>query len=207
VVKNKSIKRFAFTLIELIFAIVIIGIAVISLPTMSQVSSRGIENALVQEGILLASLELHKATSGLWNENSLDTNSSYSKVINIAAIADCNETTRLRPGHIPQPGHRSCFDDNRSTISLNRGSSTTYNIYNALDPLNTPSVRVITDFASDADGYKTDYFKTVVIGQRAEGIQGLTDINITILNNGQVVTRLRTIAANIGEVTPYSMEY
>jgi len=71
-------KRFAFTMIELIFAIVIIAISVMSLPMMAVVTQRGMENNIVQEAIFAASAELMGATSGYWDENSMqDINVSH----------------------------------------------------------------------------------------------------------------------------------
>ena len=48
---SSTSKRFGFTMIELIFAIVIIAISVMSLPMMTQVTNKGLEESLVQEAI------------------------------------------------------------------------------------------------------------------------------------------------------------
>ncbi|MDD2906067.1 MAG: type II secretion system protein [Sulfurimonas sp.] len=78
--------KHAFTLIELIFAIVIIGIAVVSLPTISQVISKGSENSLVQEAVFIAFTEITKVTSSAWDENSRIDNDDYEHIIY------CNDT-------------------------------------------------------------------------------------------------------------------
>jgi len=76
------VKKSAFTFIELIFAIVIIAISVVSLPTMTSSLSRGIESNLVQEAIFAASTELNQAISSNWDERSLeDGNSSLGRVV------------------------------------------------------------------------------------------------------------------------------
>ena len=71
----------AFTLIELIFAIVIIGIAALSLPMMSQVISKGSEKSLTQEAIFIAFTEITKVTSAAWDENSRIGNNDYEHII------------------------------------------------------------------------------------------------------------------------------
>jgi len=102
-------------MIELIFAIVIIAITVLSLPMMTQINQRGVESNIVQEAIFAASTELMGATAGYWDENSLqDINMSHlERVINISG--DCNTSTQLRPGHINQMYHRRCLDSNSTT--------------------------------------------------------------------------------------------
>lgn len=69
--------RFAFTFIELIFAIVIIGISVISLPTITQVLNTGLEKNMAQEALLLGSSDVLRAISGQWDENSREGNNSF----------------------------------------------------------------------------------------------------------------------------------
>lgn len=73
--------RFAFTLIELIFAIIIMSIVVLSLPVMSQVIGKGAENNLVQEAILVASGDMFKIISGKFDENSKDDVMDFEKII------------------------------------------------------------------------------------------------------------------------------
>ena len=66
------VRRAAFTLIELIFAIVIIAISVISLPMMSQTVSEGIDANIVQEAIFASATELNEAVTAHWDENSIE---------------------------------------------------------------------------------------------------------------------------------------
>jgi len=78
------VRRAAFTLIELIFAIVIIAISVISLPMMSQTVAKGIDANIVQEAIFAAATELNEAVTAHWDEASMEVNTttSFAKVIN-----------------------------------------------------------------------------------------------------------------------------
>lgn len=204
------VKRDAFSLIELIFAIVIIGITVISLPMMNQVNSKGIENALVQEVIYATSAKLNQATSYNWDELD-DGNSSFSKVI---SNGDCNSSTKLRIGHINQPYHRRCLDDTSirpSNIGSDGGD------LDDLDDLDTiTSSLFFTNggaFVADADGYKNNYTTTISVTYADFGVTTAASKNIkktTIIVkdlDANTVTSLSTYSANIGEANYYKRGY
>ena len=192
-------------MIELIFAIVIIGIAVVSLPVMMQVAAGGVKNTLVQEAIFAASAELNQATSYYWDENSIqDVNlSSLSRVIN--TTGDCNITTNKRPGHIS----RRCLQDNNESAT-NASDANTNDID---DAFHTPQSIFIsaTSIVSDT-GYKHDYQSEVVVANdsfdtaTASNIKKITII-ITDGDNGNTVTSLSAYSANVGEVDFHKRTY
>ncbi|MFA5461258.1 MAG: type II secretion system protein, partial [Sulfurimonas sp.] len=94
---KKALHRAAFTLIELIFAIIIMSIAIVSLPMMMQINSDGVERGILQEAIFAASAELMGATTYYWDGRSTeDFNlSKYSRVVDVDG--DCNaDRQRLR---------------------------------------------------------------------------------------------------------------
>lgn len=62
--------RKAFTLIELVFAIVIVAITVLSVPVMLQINSRGIQAGVDQEAVFAASAKLMQTLSYPWDEYS-----------------------------------------------------------------------------------------------------------------------------------------
>jgi len=76
------IKR-AFTMIELIFAIVIIGITVAGVSAMMTRSANTIEGATSQEAVFLAAMEGARIFSHRWDKNSEDNSSElpYSKIV------------------------------------------------------------------------------------------------------------------------------
>ena len=190
-------KRFAFTMIELIFAIVIIAIAVLSLPIMSGVNQKAIEDSIVQEAIFAASAELIGASAGYWDEYSMqDANiSKFSRVINIGG--DCNATTKLRPGHIAQPYHRRCLDDTTITNVYTGGIGT----ISDLSDLNYTNQQTFTDDTTNASGYKQMYKSDLNISLAANEIKTLTS---TIKDeNGNKLVVLKIQSANIGEVDYY----
>jgi len=195
---TKNPKKLAFTMIELIFAIVIIGISVLSLPMMSQVTQRGIESNLVQEAIFAASSELMGATAGYWDENSMqDFNLSHiSRVIDIDN--DCDSTTSLRPGHINQPYHRRCLDD--LTTSANNGSGGSVH---DLDDSEHGDTDIFTDTTTDETGYKETYQSNIDVSVSSSN-SNIKIITSTIKDSsGSTITVLRAHSANIGEIDFY----
>lgn len=202
----------AFTLIELIFAIVIIGIAALSLPMMTATTQKGIEANIVQEAIFAGAAELNQATSFQWDINSIEVNStnSLAKVINISG--DCNVISKLRPGHIVQPLHRRCIDDTTINTTSNTSDVNRSNLHNAAHG----SSNLFTDNTKDQAGYKNDYNSSVTVTQNV--IFGQDQVNpnpnmkritVTVTNglSGDTITQLSTYSANIGEVDYYKRAY
>jgi len=193
------VKKSAFTLIELIFSIVIISIAVISMPTITQVSSKGIENSLVQEAIFTASTELSQAQSYYWDENSVESANTLARVINLNNN-DCNSVTKLRPGHINQPKHRRCLNNN--TTPLLNAAGGTINDLNDLSH-NQASIFDLA-FSADADGYKQDYNSTFIITYPQAGVKKITS---TIVSNNNIISSLSAYSCNIGEIDYHKKTY
>jgi len=199
--------RFAFSMIELIFAIVIIAISVMSLPMMTQATAKGIDQNLVQEAIFAAATELNQAVTFHWDANSYNNANpnSLSRVINISA--DCNAATKLRPGHINQPLHRRCLDDTTIAVSADTNDTTLTNLNNAAHA----SQNIFTDTTLNAAGYKKAYNSTVTVVSNADFNGANPNIKkITISVNdasGNLVTSLYTYSANIGEVDYYKRSY
>ena len=202
---QKSRKKSAFTMIELIFAIVVIGISVLSLPMIIRATQKGIEENIVQEAIFAASSELIGATAGYWDENSMqDKNTStLSRVIDLDG--DCN-SERLRPGHIKQPKHRKCLESN---------STTAHNLATNLVDINVSDLNnaahgdenIFTDTTTDAAGYKKAYQSNVAVN-----LSG-SDSNVKLItatvkdSSGNPIVVLRTQSANIGEIDYYKRSF
>ena len=190
-------------MIELIFAIVVIAIAVVSLPMMMQVNSKGMENNLAQEAIFGASVELMQATTGYWDANSMnDINvSDYSRVVNISG--DCNATTKLRPGHINQPFHRRCIDDTTITTLSNATGNTHFNTLNDFE---YTEQSLFIGNANGAAGYKDmNYTSTLTVTQPSD--HNIKILTATIKEGTNIITVLRTQVANIGEPQYYKRTF
>ena len=204
------VRRAAFTLIELIFAIVIIAISVISLPMMSQTIAEGIDANIVQEAIFASATELNEAVTAHWDENSIEIGmpDSSARVIEIGAFCnnDSNSSTfRQMPGHINQPLHRRCLDSNTTTPS-----DASVTAVDSLDDMEHGDAN-ITIGTAGAEGYKETYQSNVVVSPSANfnGVNNnIKSIVSTVKDeNGNTIALLRTYSANIGEVDYYKRNY
>lgn len=198
----KRLNRAAFTLIELIFAIVIISIAVVSLALMIEVNNKEMEDNMAAEAIFAASTELMSAAAGYWDANSMyDYNVSHlSRVIDIGSTCnnDSNSSRyRLRLGHIAQPFHRRCVENNITEVSpANLPSATLTNLNNAKHT-NKPMFLLPSP---EASGYKNDYSSSLSVEQI--GDIKYMEIEVTDLK-GNLVTKLKMQSANVGEIDYY----
>lgn len=220
--KSIRLSKSAFSMIELIFAIVIIGITVISLPMVNQVISQGTESNLVQEAIFASSAEINQVLSYRWDENSIQNNDIISKVI-WTSSSDCDTSTKLRSGHINAPLHRRCLDDNTTGITaaaslgLDTGESTTADS-DDIDDFNGDAKSIFIDNSGggtivSSKGYKNDYNSTITVSYvnfdpDFTANNNIKKVTITISDtSGNAITRLRAFSANIGEVDYYKRSY
>ena len=206
-VKNKISHRLAFTMIELIFAIVVIAVSVMSLPMITQVTMKTIDNNLVQEAIFASVTALNEATSYRWDEHSMNdklTDPINSRVISngLSDGTECQTlgTKNKRPGHI----NRQCLDDLTTrpyvggppySDSLHEASHSAQSIY-------------IPGATTSSEGYKKLYNSTLSVNTNASfGLSAnnpnMKEIQLTILDasDGSTVVRMKTYSANIGEIT------
>jgi len=207
------VRRAAFTFIELIFAIVIIAITVVSLPMLNQVISHNNEKSLVQEAIFAAATELNEATTLHWDENSLEAGdtSGLAKVINIDSNCESNASSsryRLRPGHIREALHRKCLNN----LALGEADSNTNDLVDAVEDNQHASKEIFISSDTTAQGYKYDYNSTITISYNpvfdGANRQNLKKITSKIYDNdGNVLVSLTTYVANIGEIDYYKRSF
>ncbi|MBN2815711.1 MAG: hypothetical protein JXQ67_03460 [Campylobacterales bacterium] len=203
--------RAAFTFIELIFAIVIIAITVISLPTLSNTTSEGIERNLVQEAVFAAATELNQAVTANWDERSLEDGgiASLARVIDDGSCENnsTNFRYRLKNGHIAEPYHRRCLDSNTST-----GLGATTSAINALEDF--AGTQTLVNTGASQSGYKYSYSTLITVSTSASfgvlvnniNIKRI-DANITDTTTAQLLVSLRTYSCNVGEVDYYKRTY
>jgi len=204
------VRRAAFTLIELVFAIVIIAISVVSLPMMNQAISKGVDANLVQEAIFAAATELNEAVTAHWDGNSIEPTltNSYARVLNISG--DCNTTTKLRPGQINEAYHRRCLNNTGTAPADVAGSGVS-----ALEDMAHTKQQIFINDVTDASGYKKHYTSQVDVTRTNVTFNGAVNPNmksITITvedsdNPGVPLTSLKTYSANIGEVDYFKRVY
>ena len=207
VIPKNKLYRSAFTMVELIFAIIIIAISVMSLPMMKQVTATAMEKGIVQEAIFASVAEINFASTYAWDENSfLDAAANdLSKVVSEGNCTLSGGITK-RLGHIS----RRCLDD------LSAG------LYTGIIDIDSNSLEVAehssqtiydTGGATEASGYKQNYNSQLDVIHCATGNCekfgeennnfNLKEIRVTVTNSdtNEVVTLLRTYCANVGEVT------
>ena len=217
-------RRNAFTMIELIFAIVIIAIVVISLPLMMKTNEDAMEANVVQEALFASSAKMMQVLSYPWDQHSVDSSNpdTYGKVVDIPTgntayvRKDANGTSDLlssyRVGHILEDNHRRFHDvslADANTIGT-LGSVTPPTALNEVNSSNVPFDNPITS----QTGYKNNYTMDVSVGYISDTPSSTfifpntgtaTPSNIKLLtvtikdSSGKPLTLLRSYSSNIGE--------
>jgi len=197
-VKDKTFKP-AFTMIELIFAIMVIAIAVMSLPRMIHTVSRGMEGNLVQEAIFAGSAQLNEATTFTWDERSTDD----MNLSELARIVNTDTDGCPRAGII----NRKCLTNLTTRPSDHKEPNG-----NSIDSITYTNQPMFLGTTS-ATAYKTDYNATLSVMRCNTGncVQFGNEVNnpnikqldyIVINPDGEIAVRLRAYSANIGELIP-----
>ena len=202
------VKKSAFTLIELIFAIVIIAITVVSLPMMNQAVAKGIDENINQEAIFAASTVLNEIVTGQWDDNSIEpaTPDSAARVIDFGSCENniSNPRYRLLTGHIRQPLHRKCLDSNLTGLS----NSNIQAGVSSLSDSNIASTALLSDTTVDQKGYKESYKVAVNVATNVGGDANVKKITVSIADgDDDLVAQLHTYSYNVGEVDYYKKEY
>jgi len=220
--------RKAFTLIELIFAIVVISIVLLSLPSLTQATNESSEGSLAQEAIFIASAKIAQVLTYHWDENSVDNTVllSTAKVVDVAggdaAYAREGTSTR-RKGHLLQDRHRKFHDNAIATravagIIVDKAANQTLDIDDetgtvALDNAAiaslgykrtytlTTAVDYVSDAATPTDGMNFNLSDT------ASGESNLKMVEVSVSDTSGLITTLRGYSANIGEIDYHSRVY
>ena len=210
-------KRSAFSLIELIFAMVVMGITVVSLPVVMNSNDQGISATVTQEAIFGASTELNMLLSYRWDENSLDEVNYPNGLAKVIETGDCDNnvsstTYRLRPGHIYQPLHRMCLQSNATLVTAQSAFGAEAGDFDDIDDVNVSAKSMFINDATTTSGYKTDYTSEVSItyadiGTIADTDQDAKLVEVTVKDGTTVITKLSSYTLNIGEVDMYKKTY
>ena len=230
------VTRAAFTLIELIFAIVIIAIVFLALPTISSSNNDSVESSMLQEAIFPLSARLSQILSYQWDHNSENNNTigEYAKVVDGIDAAGTPYARLPVPGSIYRQGHiqqvdtefHRSFHTNDPTIARNV-SGLGVDGANDIDDFDTGGSTVaLYSRSGDIEGYKKNYLVTISVNYHNDALAGFTftatpsavTTNMKMItisldvpladgttDTGAVV--LRSYAANIGEVPPFSRRY
>jgi prepilin-type N-terminal cleavage/methylation domain-containing protein len=159
--------RHAFTMIELIFALVIMGIVFVSLPLILLRNADALEDNLIQESIFLASAKMTHITSFQWDNNSSESGMgtvSTSDVVDVSltgAPTLNRNASDFRVGHFREDKHRRMSPNGnpRSATSIgNLGrEGTVYDDIDDFDDFNNTALIVSAGALTSDTGYKKAY--------------------------------------------------
>lgn len=212
--------RKAASMIELVIAIVVMGIAVMSLPLILTQSQNSNALALQQEAIMATKTQLAYILSYEWDENSFDANASTSRVLVTNSDDDLNATGLRRKGHVEGEKRRRLWDTSVTTAQRSPNAETSgsndiddFNNYSEtvaiasqnMDyifnlELNT-SVRYFTDTATYEDENLTDFsfdYASTTPGSPTN-IKMVAVTARDLPNRNTLNITLRAFASNIGE--------
>lgn len=211
------------SLIELVIAIVVMGIGVMSLPLILTQTQNNNALALQQEAILATKAKLGFISSYPWDENSWDNDANTFRVLDTTSYTssddefDTNNTIR-RVGHIAQDNRRRLFNltaTNRIPSSIGKEGTD----FNDTDDFNDASAdENITVTAADLDyifqlnlnpsvsyiSDSTDYTSqnitfTFDANTSTTNETNIKMITVTTTDTSGVNIILRTFASNIGQ--------
>lgn len=181
----------AFTLIELLFAIVIMSIVMLAFPTVMQTDSDAREQNLAQEAALAGSAKLAQVLSYQWDENSTSLENINENGIDTAILVDGTN-------HVTNAFNRVGTTQNRlnGSVAQRRFFPATVNASPIAD--NNTSIPAIDDFdgtfsttgTPNAKGYKRNYRLDVSVypvsdALRADG--GIVDYDQTLLTSNSPI--------------------
>jgi len=180
-------RRAAFSMIELIMAIVVIAVVVAGVPQILQRNVESMAQNLVQEDLFSAARTASQVLTYPWDDNSPDstnigTELAYSRILDVGGGNFARDTDAFgnpipwRVGGIQQDWHRK-FHDTNGTDTVGSGGAN------------------ISGWGGDG-GYIDD--SGVFPLASASGGGGATNMKIAIITVGDVT--LRVYAANIGEI-------
>lgn len=178
--------RAAFTMIELIFALVIIGIVFITLPLILLSDSKNVEKNLMQEAIFASVTKMSQILSYRWDDNSslnpfVITSSNVLTVTNGDSKLDRN-ISDFRVGHIQQPLHRRMTPASTLRNASSVLGAETLNERDDIDDFIGTGVENLIDTRS-SEGYKREYrTNTTVAYVNDSNFQNNTDYTSTTIN-------------------------
>lgn len=211
--------RSAMSMLELVFAIVIMGIAVMSLPLiLTQVQTNN-AFAMQQEAILAAKTKIGDILTYEWDDRSYDANASRSFVLDTAnGNNNLNRvgTTTQRVGHINADNRRKFFPTNTNATGIGTSSSTdidqfhnqpttiaaTVETAGTLDYVFTALTLTPTiTYASDTATYSNTPLNNFTFNpDNANAITNIKTIVVQVTGASQTIT-LRAFSCNVGEST------
>ena len=225
--------RYAFTMIELIFAIVIIGISMLSLPTIMVGNATNQESSITQEGIMLTSTKVSKTLSFPWDPNLAGFGvSTAAPVLETGGDAELEARNAnnldFRVGHFPEKLRRR-KTPNAAPFGATAIAGAPVNPSTSINDLNgdTEIVGQINNVTSNQNSYKkqwtintavsyvsdTAVYSNNVINDfdfsvaNAGATTNIKMIQTTATDNDGNAVQLTSFSSNIGESEFYKRRY
>ena len=221
-------------MIELIVAIVVIGITFMSVPLIMSETERSVETSVHQEAVMAGLSQMVNIMSYKWDENQTDEslNGGYAKVLDTFYTnpLQCREIsgTRMRIGHFQEDYRRKCYNEERNaTAPANLGSDG--GDMDDIDDINYKYASLLSGTDNNESDYKQNYnikISVVYVEDDLSNGNDYTPINIigtvsttsvtteptsikmieTTISSDTSDTKvvMRSFAANVGEVRYFS---
>lgn len=205
------------SLIELVFTIVIMGIAVMSLPLILTQVQRNDTFAMQQEAILAAKAKIGNILTYEWDEKSYDLTASRSFVLDTTGADELRRvgTTNMRRGHILAESRRKFFDANTtaSPIASDGGDLDDIDDFNGtsnpltvtagenagtLDYIFNLNLNTSITYATDSATYNVSPVAFTFNPDNNATVTNIKTISVTVSGGDQNIT-LRAFTCNIGE--------
>lgn len=208
------------SLIELVFTIVIMGIAVMSLPLILTQVQRNDAFAMQQEAILAAKAKIGNILTYEWDHNSYDSTASRSFVLTTVSPdteLDCNGTTFRRLGHVNADSRRKCSATGASASAIGAdagdgGNFTDIDDFDAdainisasaegagtLDYIFDLNLSTSITYAADSATYNVSPVVFTLNPDNNVTVTNIKTISVTVSGGDQNIT-LRAFTCNIGE--------
>lgn len=198
-------KKKAFTLIELIVMIVVIGIAFMTLPIILMITTAAIENTVESRGFYHGVAKTKAILSKPWDENNVDdfATSGIYYVLNTDEDSGglvC-ENNKNRSGHYAGQNRRMCEASYASSIQLD-GEAVGF--YDDIDDFHQTS-GTVSDFVINSNIEYIAYQSGSVVANLAPSAttSNIKLVTVTVLKDGKTVTEYKYYATNIGLPRPY----
>ena len=214
--KKVTGKRLAFTLIELIFAIVIIGFTMLTLPTIMLQDANSQEGALFQEGIMITTTKASQVLTFPWDPLSspAGTLMSLSQVLETGGTGAADLTTRraapqddFRLGHFPEQLRRRATpsSDQRTALAI------AANVIPSMNNFNAESVDINASAGQEQWAYKKRWQVNTTVSYVPDmtAATDYADENITfnfsdVFNAAAPVSNIKMIQVTATDITPNS---
>lgn len=193
----------AFTLIEIIVTILILGFIATGMPMIIATDLDTREDSLIQEAIYASTAKMSQILSYKWDEQSNEDNNtiSGSKVLDVTPSADTDialhrNNGKFRAGHFQETGRRSMYSDAVFASALGKD----LNDNDDIDDATSLDSNFLTG-TSSAEGYKDSYTMDIhtsyIIDTSSDSYLSTTQNNFEFENETNNITNIKRIQIDV----------